>query len=103
VTAPSGILGLLARIVVADDLDAARAAWPGLPDDVTIITRDGDVLTAHVIRGGTGGARSRLELAAERDAAQERLSEVTTAIERLGYTLAGKREELDVARIDAKQ
>ncbi|MGN6327217.1 chromosome segregation protein SMC [Pseudolysinimonas sp.] len=103
VDAPSGIRGLLAGIVVADDLDAARAAWPRLAPGSTVVTRDGDVLTEHVLRGGSGGGRSRLELVAERDAAQARLVEVTTQIERQRFALAEKREALDTAQIDQAQ
>jgi chromosome segregation protein len=105
VTAPDGIRGLLARVVVVADLDAARGAWPALQKlgDLTLITRDGDVLTEHVLRGGSGGGRSKLELVAERDSAQERLVEVTTSIERRKFALAEKREALDVAQIDAAQ
>src|SRR5690606_32930979 len=65
--------------------------------------REGDVLTEHVLRGGAGGARSALELAAERDAAQELLVGVTTSIERRRFALAEKREALDLAQIDAAQ
>jgi chromosome segregation protein len=105
VTAPDGILGLLARIVVVDDLDVARSVWPALRKlgDLTVITREGDVLTEHVLRGGSGAGRSKLELVAERDAAQERLVEVTTAIERHKFALAQKREALDLAQIDQAQ
>ncbi|HEU0206412.1 MAG TPA: chromosome segregation protein SMC [Pseudolysinimonas sp.] len=107
VTAPRGILGLLSRTVVVDDLATARAAWPALTklglEGLTVITRDGDVLTEYVLRGGTGAGRSTLELVAERDAAQEKLVEVTTAIERTRFALAEKRELLDGAQIDAAQ
>ena len=57
-----------ARVVVVDDLEAARAGWKALRE-YTVITRDGDVLTEHVLRGGSGGGRSKLELVAERDSA----------------------------------
>ncbi|GAA2081421.1 hypothetical protein GCM10009840_16520 [Pseudolysinimonas kribbensis] len=103
VQAPSGIRGLLAGIVVADDLDAARAAWPALASGSTVITREGDVLTEHVLRGGSGAGRSKVELVAERDAAQARLVEVTTSIERQRFALTGKREALDLAQIDQAQ
>lgn len=104
VTGPNGIRGVLAGVVVADDLAAARAAWPQLKKQggVTVITRDGDVLAEHVLRGGSGG-RSRLELLAERDAAQEKLVGVTTTIERRAGELAEHREKLDLARIDLVQ
>ncbi len=110
VTAPDGVTGLLARVVVVDDLDAARSVWPAIRalskeagGDLTVITREGDVLTEHVLRGGSGGGRSKLDLVAERDAAQERLVEVTTAIERRRFALAEKREALDLAQIDLAQ
>jgi chromosome segregation protein len=103
VTAPNGILGLLATVVVVDDLAAARRSWPAVAKlgGLTMITREGDVLTEHVLRGGSGGGRSTIELAAERDTAQTRLTEVSTAIERQRFALAEKREALDLAQIDA--
>ncbi len=108
VTGPDGIRGLLASVVVVADLAAARTSWPAVAalnkqslGGLTMITREGDVMTEHVLRGGSGGGSSTIELAAERDAAQTRLTEVTTAIERQRFALAGKRESLDLAQIDA--
>jgi chromosome segregation protein len=103
VTGPNGIRGLLAAVVVVDDLAAARRSWPAIAKlgGLTMITREGDVLTEHVLRGGSGGGRSTIELAAERDTAQTRLTEVSTAIERQRFALAEKREALDLAQIDA--
>ncbi|QNO38205.1 chromosome segregation protein SMC [Protaetiibacter sp. SSC-01] len=105
VTGPNGIRGVLAGVVVADDIEAARAAWPALAKlgGITVITRDGDVLAEHVLRGGSGAGRSRIELLAERDAAEQRLVGVTTTIERLAHELAEHREKLDLARIDLVQ
>lgn len=104
VTAPAGVLDLLARTLIADDLDAARAAWPALEKrgdgaaTVSVVTRQGEVLTRSVLRGGSGEGRSRLELAAERDAARDRLSDVTTGIERARYTLDESRSALTEAK-----
>ncbi len=101
VTAPTGVLGLLAGVVIADDLASARAAWKGAPDDTTFVTRQGDVLTRYVLRGGSGAKRSRLELVAERDAAATKLASVTTQIERTKFALAEKRGLLETAKTDA--
>ena len=102
VTAPAGVLGLLAGVVIADDVDVARSVWSGLSDsqatDVTVITKTGDVLSRFVLRGGSGAKRSRLELVADRDAARDRLTEVTSLIERARFTLAEQRGTVQVAK-----
>jgi len=88
VTAPAGIMGILARVVVVEDLESARSAWQSLRaiPEVTVITRLGDVLTEYVLRGGSGAKRSRLELVAEREAAEERLG---ATVERIEASRAG--------------
>jgi len=106
VTAPDGVLALLARTLIADDLDAARAAWPAvaaLPeaDTISVVTRAGDVLTRSVLRGGSGAGRSRLELTAERDAASAALTEVATGIERARGALDDSRAALASAKQQA--
>jgi chromosome segregation protein len=101
VTAPDGVLGLLATVLIADDLEAARAAFSGAPDEATFVTRAGDVLTRYVLRGGSGAKRSRLELVAERDTATASLATVTTQIERTRFALAEKRGALETAKTDA--
>jgi len=107
-TAPDGVLSLLARTYIADDLAAARAAWPAVQklesaDSVSIVTRQGDVLTRSVLRGGSGAGRSRLELAAERDAASVRLTEVSTGIERARGVLDDSRAALTTAHQQAAE
>ena len=46
---------LLDRVAVVDDLDTARALVDQLPE-VTAVTREGDVLAAHVAAGGDPAA-----------------------------------------------
>jgi chromosome segregation protein len=100
VTAPDGVLGLLAGVYIADDLAAARRAFASI-GDATVVTRQGDVLTRFVLRGGSGAKRSRLELVAERDTAAAKLSTVTTRIERTRFALAEKRGALETAKGEA--
>ncbi|GAA2013094.1 chromosome segregation protein SMC [Microbacterium ulmi] len=101
VDGPDGVLGILSHTLVADDLDAARAAVAALPDvegPVSIVTRAGEVVTRFTVRAGSGGGRSRLELAAERDAAAERRAEMTVVADSLREALAEKVRILDTAR-----
>jgi chromosome segregation protein len=102
VTAPTGVLGLLAHVVVADDLVAARRVWADLSVDgasaSTIITKAGDVLSQYVLRGGSGARRSRLELVADRDAAADRFAEVNTLIDTARFALAEQRGAVQAAK-----
>ncbi|GGL00523.1 chromosome partition protein Smc [Salinibacterium xinjiangense] len=100
VTAPNGVLGLLADVYIADDLDTARAAFADI-DDATVVTRSGDVFTRFVLRGGSGAKRSRLELVAERDAAATKLAVVSTQIERSKFALAERRGALETSKVEA--
>jgi chromosome segregation protein len=102
VTAPDGVMALLAHTLIAEDLDAARAAWKGalakISDDVTVITRDGDVLTRYVLRGGSAKKQSRIELVAERDVAATRLDEVVALIDSSRFALADQRGAAEAAK-----
>ncbi|MEV8266308.1 chromosome segregation protein SMC [Microbacterium sp. NPDC076911] len=100
VTAPPGVMGLLARVVVADDLDSARAAAAMADDEaaLTIVTRAGEVYTANSLRAGAGASRSRLELAAERDAAAQRRDEVTAIADSLREDLHAASQSQENAR-----
>ena len=105
VTAPSGVLGMLARVVIADDVQIARDIWSGLPSvdrtGTTVITRGGDTLSTWVLSGGSGRKVSRLELTADRDSAAARLGEVESLIERARFELAEHRAAVGVAREQA--
>ncbi|MBC7443313.1 MAG: chromosome segregation protein SMC, partial [Ramlibacter sp.] len=110
VDGPAGVLGLLRHTVIAEDLEAARAAGAagrlpgrtaaGVP--LTIITRTGDVLSEYVLRGGSGARRSKLELVADRDAAAAGLGEVESRIEVVGHDLAEQRALLRTGKEQAQ-
>ncbi|MGN7964982.1 chromosome segregation protein SMC [Microbacterium sp. 22179] len=106
VDAPAGVLGILAHVLIADDLDAARAARTALDalddESTTIVTVGGDVVTAHSLRTGSGGERSRLELAAERDAATERLAEVQVIVDSLREAREDANEAVETTRRQSK-
>ncbi|TFB48185.1 chromosome segregation protein SMC [Cryobacterium tagatosivorans] len=105
VEAPDGVLGILATTVIADDLAAARSAFGTLASrglgSLTLITKAGEVLTAYVLRGGSGARRSKLELVAERDTAAEKLAVVTGTIERVRFVLAEQRTLLQSNKAQA--
>ncbi|WP_433586681.1 chromosome segregation protein SMC [Microbacterium hydrocarbonoxydans] len=107
VTAPEGVLAILSHVVIADTLDAARAARAALEalgdSNTTIVTVGGDVITAQTLRTGAGGERSRLELAAERDAAKERLAEVQVVVDSLREAREEATEQVESTRRLAKE
>ena len=106
VTAPAGVLGILAHVLIADDLERARHAREALDatDDTstTIVTVTGDVITAQTLRTGSGGERSRLELAAERDSASERLAEIQVVVDSLREAREDANEAVETTRRRAK-
>lgn len=106
VTAPDGVLGILAHVLIADDFDAARAARAALDaagdTTTTIVTVAGDVITAQTLRTGSGGERSRLELAAERDAASERLAEIQVVVDSLREAREDANENVETTRRNAR-
>ncbi|HEY0246889.1 MAG TPA: chromosome segregation protein SMC [Gryllotalpicola sp.] len=100
VSGPSKVRTLLAHTLIADSLKAALAAMPG-PNtkwDVQIVTRDGDVLSEHMMQGGSEGRQSRLELVGERDAAAARLEELESAIATAKAEHDQQRERLQAAK-----
>ncbi|KQZ24745.1 chromosome segregation protein SMC [Microbacterium sp. Root553] len=106
VTAPEGVLGILSHVLIADGLDAARSARAALDatedTTTTIVTTGGDVVTAQTLRTGSGGERSRLELAAEREAANDRLAEVQVIVDTLREAREEANETVEVSRRHAK-
>ena len=103
VTASAGVRGILNRTVIVDDLAAVRALQPSLAPDVTVVTRTGEVATSRTVKAGSGSGRSRLELAAERDAAAERLAEIVVVADSLREALSDEQRALADARHRTKE
>ncbi|MGO1769706.1 MAG: chromosome segregation SMC family protein, partial [Microbacterium sp.] len=108
VTAPDGVRAILAHVLVADDLgaavDAAGALFAkGDSARPTIVTRAGEVVTEHTLRGGSGEGRSRLELQAERDDALARLEGIRAGVEDLGVQRREATDALQAARSRSKE
>jgi chromosome segregation protein len=104
VEAPSGILALLENVVVVDDLAAAKELYKAdkAALKLTLITLDGDVLSESIIRGGSSSKPSKLQLVAERDAAEARLNKVNDEIETARAELAQVRANEEAAKQSAK-
>lgn len=106
--APDGVLGVLARSYVCEDISAARAAAIHLKDALphgayTIVTRDGDVLTEHTLTGGSGSAPSRIELTADRELAERRREELVAEVAAAEAELAELRDLAARSRQRAEQ
>ena len=100
VTAPAdlapALTRLLAKVAVVDDMDAAVALVDALPD-LTVVTRDGDLVGSHFASGGSTSQPSLLEIQAAFDEATARLQDAAAAAERLGFEISG----LEAERHDA--
>ena len=103
VDAPAGILANLVNVVIVDDLAAAKALYVAEPKalQLVVITKEGDLLTESIIRGGSGQEPSKVELVAERDTAESRLNSVNTEIESIRANLNTARSEETTAKEQA--
>jgi chromosome segregation protein len=93
---------LLHMVVAVDDLDAARSVL-ARSGDLTVVTKDGDLLGAHYASGGSSSTPSLIEVQAAVDDATEKLRVATASIERQGFEIAALENEREDAtgRVDA--
>jgi chromosome segregation protein len=103
VSAPDGILKLLSTVVIVDDLNAARNYFRSSGEDRQVITKQGDVLTKAVLRGGSSSKPSKVELVAERDAAEAALTRIGARIETISSELTQAKSNELAAKNSAKQ
>jgi len=83
----AALAGLLAGVVVAEDLDQARDLVRAHPE-LRIVTRDGDLIGAHWAQGGAARPPSMLAMRSAADAAGAGLAAADTAWERAAADLA---------------
>jgi chromosome segregation protein len=81
------LAGLLAEVVVADDLDQARDLVRAHPD-LRVVTRDGDLLGAHWAHGGTARPPSLLAMRSAAEAAAADLAAADRTWQRAAAGLA---------------
>ncbi|WP_380169958.1 chromosome segregation protein SMC [Kineococcus sp. DHX-1] len=90
VTAPvdlqPALVRLLGHVVVVEDLPAAQRVAESQPDLVAV-TRDGDVVGAHVAAGGSSSAPSLLQVQAAVDEATDALSAAEHRAQRAQFAL----------------
>ncbi|MGC5617441.1 chromosome segregation protein SMC [Georgenia sp. Z1491] len=91
---------LLDRVVLAEDLTAARAAVAARPD-LTAVTSDGDVVGAAAVSGGGGEESSVLSLHAAHEQALADVDDAARRAEATRFALGPAREEVEAARAQA--
>ena len=84
---------LLASIVVAENARDAEAILRSHPS-VTVVTRDGDVVSRGRARGGSKSSSSLIEIKALIDGLEKQLSEVSHTCDRLKFEIATANTEL---------
>lgn len=96
VKAPDALRGAveraLERVAVVNSLDQARA-FVREHQEVTAVTRDGDVLGAHWAVGGSAKDESVIEVQAAVDEAQDRLAAAERVLQRTAAELEGARAD----------
>ena len=75
---------VLFKVAVVENVASARSLVAEMPD-ITAVTRDGDVLSAHFARGGSAGTQSLLEIQTALDSTQNDLAEAKSRLETLTF------------------
>jgi chromosome segregation protein len=91
------LAGLLAGVVIADDLDQARDLVRAHPE-FRVVTRDGDLLGAHWARGGAARPPSLLAMRSAAEAAAADLAAADRTWERAAADLAAAMAEEERAQ-----
>ena len=87
------LASLLASTVVAENANAAEAILRTHPD-VTVVTRDGDVISRGRARGGSKSSSSLIEIKALIEGLESKLQEITHNCDRLKFEISTGTAEL---------
>ncbi len=100
VEAPTGVVALLNNVIIVDSLADAQQLYSRdrQVTNLTVITKDGDVLTESILRGGSQSKPSKVQLVAERDAAASRIAQVNAQLDSLRGELTQARATEDAAK-----
>ena len=93
----AALAGLLAGVVVADDLAAAREVVRARPE-LRVVTRDGDLLGAHWAHGGSAKPPSMLAMRAAAEEAAAALAAAERAAQEAAAALASALADEELGR-----
>ncbi len=85
---------LLSTTVVADNARAAESILSQHPD-VTVVTRDGDVITSHRARGGSTSSTSLIEIRALIEDLAKKLEDLNHKCDRLKFEISTAATDVD--------
>ena len=88
------LTSLLATTVVADNARAAESILSQHPQ-VTVVTRDGDVITSHRARGGSASSTSLIEIRALIEDLAKKLEDLNHKCDRLKFEISTAATEVD--------
>ena len=88
------LTSLLATTVVADNARAAESILAQHPQ-VTVVTRDGDVITSHRARGGSASSTSLIEIRALIEDLAKKLEDLNHKCDRLKFEISTAATDVD--------
>ena len=88
------LTSLLATTVVADNARAAESILAQHPQ-VTVVTRDGDVITSHRARGGSASSTSLIEIRALIEDLAKKLEDLSHKCDRLRFEISTAATDVD--------
>ena len=89
---------LLDRVVLVENLEQAQA-YTAVHPNGKAVTRDGDVVAAGFVQGGTDGRQTLVELQAAVDEARERVESTVHELDRAKFAVSSTQQTLDDASV----